>query len=185
MTRSAARVLLALALLATAVFIWSKMPTKLQSWAPIVERGSVGNPVAGRNLRVTVHNVALADQLTFTQRGATERVTTTGVWVVFDVSYETIDIFAAPQFAVEAGGRSFTAYFGGFRGDVDPGFPERAPVAFEIPKNPSSATLLVSNQANDRYGNALNAPLDSQIAVTADLSGAQVAHTVDLDLANR
>lgn len=185
MIRSFARVLLALALLATAVFIWSRMPTKLQSWAPIVEHGRVGEQISGRNLRVTVHDVALATELIFTEDGVAQHVPTTGVWIVLDVSYETIDMFAEPEFALDAGGRHFRAYFGGFRGDVDPGFPERAPVAFEVPEKPSSATLLVSNEATDRYGNTLNAPLDSQIAVTADLTDTPLAPIIDLDLADR
>lgn len=188
MTRTAGRLVLALALLASAVFIWSKMPTKLQSWAPIVERGGVGERIIGRNLTVTVHSAALGHELSFTSRGTTERVPTTGVWLVLDISYQTNEMFDSPTFALDAGGRHSTAYYGGFSGpgsNVNPGMTKRAPVAFEIPEKTASATVLVSNKVNDRYGNPLVAPLDSQIAVPLDLAATPITPTIDLDLVGR
>jgi hypothetical protein len=173
---------LAVALLATAVVTWSTMPTKLQSWAPIVEHGALGEQVSGRNLTVTVRNAVLTREVTMSTRGKTERVPTSGVWLVLDVSYTTIDTFDKPTFQLDAGGRHFTAYFGGFNADVGPGITDSAPVAFELPEKPSSATVLVFNSVTDKYGNKLTAPLDSQISVEVDLVGAPVTRSVDLDL---
>lgn len=183
--RTLGRVALAVALLAVAVLLWSKMPVKLQSWAPITERGSLGERVIGRDLIVTVHSATLTHELVFADSSGIQTVGTNGVWIVFDVSFGTRELFNRPAFELDAGGRHFTAYFGGFRSDVGPGLSERRPVAFEVPEKPSSVTLLVYNEAADRYGNKLTAPADSQIAVTADLPDAPVLPFVDLDRVGR
>lgn len=61
---TAGRYVLAAALLLTAGLMWSWLPTKVQSWAPIEVPGTVGQHVAGRDLAVTVQKVYLAHEVT-------------------------------------------------------------------------------------------------------------------------
>jgi len=166
------RVVLAAALLATAGLMWSWLPTKLQSWAPIDVHGTVGQRVTGRNLAVTVHSTYLAHEVTAKGIQGLNRFPSKGVWLVMVLSYAPLLKPEVPRFAVQAEGKTFTTNLSGFGSFVQPEMPTRGPLAFELPTAPPSATLLVVNKRTDSGGFDMDsAPLDSQVAITMPLAG--------------
>lgn len=166
----AGRIALVAAFLAIAGTMWSSMPTKLQSWAPIQVHGTVGQRVAGRNLAVTVHDVYLAREVTAAGLHELNRFPSKGVWLVIVLSYEPLLTPQSPRFALLAQGKTFSLNLSGFT-TVQPGLPARGPVAFEVPAAPPSATLLVANQLSDTTSATMEAPLDSEISITVPLAG--------------
>jgi hypothetical protein len=168
----AGRYALAAALLLTAGLMWSWMPTKLKSWAPIDVPGTVGQRVAGRDIAVTVQRVYLAHEVTAHGDHGLNRFPTKGVWLVMMVSYEPLHESASPTMQLRAGGRTFSSNISGIGSHVaQPASPSRGPVEFELPAVSPSATLLVANRLIDNNYQEMTAPLDSQIAVTIPLTG--------------
>jgi hypothetical protein len=168
----AGRAVLAAALLVAAGAMWSWLPTKLQSWAPIDVHGSVGQRVVGRDLAVTVHRTYLAREVTAKGLHGLNRFPSKGVWLIMVVSYEPLLIPETPKFSLRAERKTFTSGLSGFEGQAQLGMPESGPLAYELPTAPHSATLLVTNTRMDPGGGAEMdfAPLDSRIAITMPLS---------------
>ncbi len=104
----AGRMALAVALLATAGLMWSWLPTKLQSWAPIDVRGNVGQRVVGRDIAVTVHKFYLAHEVTAKGEHGLNRFPSKGVWLVMALSYEPLLKPESPRFRLQADGRTFS-----------------------------------------------------------------------------
>jgi hypothetical protein len=175
----ALRVALAVAMLALTAWLWGHLPTKMQSWAPIVVHGTTGERVDGRNLAVTVHSVQLAREVTFASDGVPVVMSTTGVWMVISLTYETLVSAEAPAFQLRADDRTFEAPLTGFPTRLAPGLPDHSVVTFELPTVPVEAELLVYNKAADTYGNPQVAPLDSQLSVPLELPG-RAERSVDL-----
>jgi hypothetical protein len=172
---------LAVTLLATAGLMWSWLPTKLQSWAPIDVRGNVGQRAVGRDITVTVHSTFLAHEVTAKGPSGLNRFPSKGVWLVMVLSYEPLFKPESPSFRLQADGRTFSLNLSGFGSrSVQPEMPSRGPVAFELPTVPHSATLLVTNVLMDNDFQEMTAPLDSRIAITMPLSG--VAPRASLNL---
>jgi hypothetical protein len=169
--RPAVHLALAAALLAAAGLMWSWLPTKLQSWAPIPVYGTVGHRVTGRDLAVTVFDTYLAHQVTANGPLGLNRFPSKGIWVVMVLSYEPLLTPEVAHFELQADGDTFSTNLSGFRGPVQPGIPMRGPLAFEVPKVPQSVTLLVSNERADETMGKIDAPLDSQLVITTPLAG--------------
>jgi hypothetical protein len=168
----AARVALAVAMLATAGAMWSLLPTKLQSWAPIQVHGNVGQRVTGRNISVTVHRTYLAREVTANGDNGLNRFPSKGVWLVMVLSYEPVLEPQSPKFYLRADGKTFSTNLSGFHHVVPPEMPQSGPLAFELPIAPHSATLLVHNELTESSMAIMDTdPLDSEIAVTIPLSG--------------
>jgi hypothetical protein len=168
----AGRAVLAAALLVTAGMMWSWLPTKLQSWAPIDVYGTVGQRVTGRNLAVTIHSTYLAHEVTAKGLDGLNRFPSKGIWLVMVLSYEPLLKPEMPRFALQADRKTFSTNLSGFGRFVQPEMPQSGPLAFELPTIPRSATLLVVNKRSDSGGFDMDsAPLDSQIAITMPLSG--------------
>jgi hypothetical protein len=166
------RHVLAAALLLTAGLMWSWMPTKLQSWAPIEVPGTVGQRVAGRDIAVTVQRVYLAHEVTAHGPHGLNRFPSNGVWLVMMISYEPLHEAHSPRIQLRADGRTFSSNVSGIGSSVaQPASPSRGPVAFELPAEPRSATLLMTNTLGDNNYQEMIAPLDSRIAVTIPLAG--------------
>jgi hypothetical protein len=177
----AARMALAVALLAIAGILWSWLPTKLQSWAPIDVPGTVGQRVAGRDIVVTVHRTYLAREVTTKGSSGFNRFPSKGVWLVMMVSYQPLLKPQTPRFDLRADGRFFDTNLSGFHSSAQPEMPESGPLAFELPDIPRSATLLVSNELTESSMAKMDyAPLDSQIAITMPLSGMVPQASLDL-----
>jgi hypothetical protein len=176
------RVVVAVALLAAAILMWQNMPTKTQIWAPIAIDATMGERAVGRNLAVTVHRVDLADAVTFAQRGKFVRVPATAAWLVFSLTYEALhEIDAAPKFQLVTEGRTYESTVGNFSGTYPPGVTKRGVAAFELPDVPAEAVLKIANKTTEKWGNAIDAPLDSQISLPVDLGALTVERSVDLD----
>lgn len=173
------------AMLVLAAWMWSHLPTRLQSWGPIAVNGAVGERIEGRNLAVTVSQVKLGREALFTNDGVPQRMPTGGVWVVIGLEYQTLLTSESPAFILRADGRAFESPLSGFGMNASPGLEAHSVVAFELPEIPSTAELLVYNKTPDRWGNPMHAPLDSQIAIPIPLPE-YADETVNLnDLADR
>ena len=185
---AAMRIAVAVVLLVGAALVWQTLPNKLQSWAPITEKGTVGERVVAREFAVTVEQSILTDRITYTEYGDPHDYP--GFWVVVVVTYETLTAPAWPRFELEALGKRYTNFrqahkavefrTTGTNGE-QPGLPKRGVVAFELPAAPKSAELLVTNSSSDKFGEPLYAPLDSQIAVQLNLDDPP-RPSVDLDV---
>ncbi len=168
----AGRYVLAAALLLTAGLMWSWMPTKVQSWAPIEVPGTVGQRVTGRDIAVTVQSAYLAHEVTANGDTGLNRFPSNGVWLVMMISYEPLREPQSPNFQLRADGRTFSTNISGISSrTTQPATPAHGPVAFELPAVPRNATLLVANRLVDNNYQEMIAPLDSQIAVTIPLAG--------------
>jgi hypothetical protein len=178
----AGRWALAAALLLTAGLMWSWLPTKVQSWAPIEVHGTLGQRVAGRDLAVTVQRAYLAHEVTAHGDHGLNRFPSKGVWLVMMVSYEPLHEAHSPIFQLLADGRTFTTNVSGIGSRVaQPATPARGPVAFELPAAPRTATLLVANTLIDNNYQQTVAPLDSEIAATIPLAGQVARATLNLN----
>jgi hypothetical protein len=177
-----ARAALAVALLLAAGVMWSWLPTKLQSWAPIDVHGTVGQRIVGRNIVVTVHRAYLAHEVTAKGDNGLNRFPSRGVWLVMMVSYEPASTPQSPRFDLLADGNTFNTNLSGFHHTVQPDMPQSGPLAFELPKTPRSATLLVSNALSESSMATMDfRPLDSRIAVDMPLVGVAPADSLNLD----
>ncbi len=180
---SVGRVVLAVALLGVAVALWKNMPTKLDTWAPIAVEASIGQRAVGRDLAVTVHRVEVARAVEFDQGGQLRRVPATAAWLVFALSYEPLhDFDNSPQLRLVTSGRTYESNIGSLgQGPHPVGVEKRGVAAFELPEVPSEAVLQVANTTREKWGNELNAPLDSQISLRVDVGALPLQDAVNLD----
>jgi hypothetical protein len=182
----AGRAVLAVALLVTAGLMWSLLPTKLQSWAPIPVHGTVGQRVTGRDIAVTVHSSYLASEVTAKGLHGLNRFPSKGVWLVMVLSYEPLIRPESPRFQLRADGNTFSTNLSGFGNQlVQPDIPSHGPLAFELPTAPHSATLLVNNKIVDNTYQETDALLDSQLAITIPVSGEALRRSLNLSELNQ
>ena len=178
----AGRVALAVALLATAGLMWTLLPNKLQSWAPIDVHGSVGQRITGRDIAVTVSKSYLAHEVTAEGTQGLNRFPSKGTWLVMVISYEPLMKPQVPFFRLQADGRTFSTSLDGFGNhQVEPEMPSRGPIAYELPAVPRTATLLVSNKIVDNDIQETDASLDSRVAVAIPLPGGAPLPSLNLD----
>lgn len=178
----AARGILAAVLLVSAGAMWSLLPTKLQSWAPIEVPGQVGQRIVGRDIAVTVHRTYLAREVTANGRNGLNRFPSKGVWLVMVLTYQPLLRAHSARFDLRADGNMFDTNLSDLRSIAQPEMPESGPLAYELPKVPRSATLLVSNEITESSMAKMDfAPLDSQIAVNIPLSGVVPLDSLKLD----
>lgn len=180
--RPLARAALAVAMLASAAWLWSHLPNKMQSWAPIAVQGKVGERTEGRNLAATVHDVQLGRQIHFSNHGVPIEMSTSGVWLVVTLSYEPLLSTESPATVLVADGRSFESPLSGLSSSAPAGLTKRSVVAFEVPERPATAELLISNKTQGQWGTIMQAPLDSQIHVPLTVPG-DVEESIDLNKA--
>jgi hypothetical protein len=178
----AGRAVLAVALLATAGLMWSLLPTKLQSWAPIDVHGTVGQRVTGRDIAVTVSKSYLAREVTAEGMRGLNRFPSKGVWLVMVISYEPLLQPHIPFFRLKAEERTFSTSLDGFGNHlVQPEMPSSGPIAYELPAVPRRATLLVSNKIIDNDIQETEALLDSRVAVAISLPNSSPLPSLNLD----
>lgn len=184
---TAFRFVAAAVLLVTAALVWQMMPNKLQSWAPIAEKGRVGERIVGREFAVTVDQSILTNRITYAEYSDIHDYP--GIWVVVVVTYESLTMPAWPQFELATLGKRYTSFrqahkavefqTTGATGE-QPGLPKRGVLAFQVPSIPDRAELLVTNRSADKFGESMYAPLDSQIVVQLTLDDPPKP-SVDLD----
>jgi hypothetical protein len=181
----AARIALAAVMLTVASLMWSLLPTKMQSWAPIHVHGTVGEKITGRNLAVTVHDTFLTREVTFAGDRGLNRLTSQGVWLVIVLSYEALLKPEVPRFELQADGRTFSRSLSGQSGAEQPEMPSTGPVAFELPAVLDRVALLIANQLSIDMGGTMIAPLDSQIVIPLPLADRTPAASLNLDELSR
>jgi hypothetical protein len=177
----AGRAALAVAMLVTAGLMWSLLPTKLQSWAPIDVHGTVGQRVTGRDIAVTVQSSYLATEVTANGMHGLNRFPSKGAWLVMVLNYEPLLRPQSPFFQLRADGKTFSTNLSAFGPPVEPEEPSHGPLAFELPTVPRSATLLVSNKITDNDYQDTEALLDSRLAITVPLPGGVPRPSLNLD----
>jgi hypothetical protein len=178
----AGRAVLAVTLLATAGLMWTLLPNKLQSWAPIDVHGTVGQRITGRDIAVTVSKSYLAREVTAEGTLGLNRFPSKGAWLVMVLSYEPLLKPQIPFFRLQADGRTFSTSLDGFGNhQVQPDIPSRGPIAYELPAVPHSATLLVSNKIVDNDIQETDASLDSRVAVAIPLPHGAPLPSLNLD----
>ncbi len=149
--------------------MWSWLPTKLQSWAPIDVHGTVGQRVVGRDLAVTVHRTYLAREVVAKGRNGLNRFPSKGIWLVMTVTYEPLLTTQQPKF--EPASRTEDLRHRTYRVSTSPCIPEcrkavrsrmTCPPSHPVPPcwSPKPSRTPVAAWHDTDF-----APLDSRIAV--------------------
>lgn len=152
------------------------LATALLLTAPLRDRqhervvgGEIGAPVAGNDLRITVHKTILAGTLA----DGTDRVDSPGVFVVLDVTAEALrkpspvdadlvsdDLSFAPSERAAAGAELSTASVG---------FPQRGSLVFELPADAlADAVLRIRDHSSLDISELIEVPLDLETKPAGD-----------------
>ena len=183
--RHAANGAVLLVILSVASVVLHTAPDRDLQQSPIVVPATLAEPASGRNIRATVHSVAVTDAVTAGNGWAGG---TTGVWVVIEVSVEAVvdDQGASLGTAVlRVGDTGFSASTRPGNATVASvglatGIPLTGPLMFELPADVVSAsvaagaTLELATNADPR--------VDSLIVVPVDLAALDVQPNLDVDL---
>jgi hypothetical protein len=160
-------------LITAAALLWHRLPVPTQIYAPFDVHGSLGSPVRGRTLDVTVTKVRVAPKAKFAlgQRSSST-VSAIGTWLVVDA---TVSALTSSEFVsadlVLAGNtyqQALRAPTRGFGVRVDPGLPQHGYWVFDV--------------APELIQPAITGPL--QVRVGADSDG-RLNDRLVIDLANR
>ncbi|MFC4137680.1 MULTISPECIES: hypothetical protein [unclassified Microbacterium] len=143
--------------------------------ASFVTAGEVGDPVAGRNLVVTVTDVRAADRISDDEGWSAE-----GTWVVVDLDAASVlDQYGRSLSSAEltAGGRTYRATERGttfFQSQLVPGVPRSGSLAFELAPDARTgdAVLRLAPQGDTRT--------DSVLEIAIDLDDIAVQHETTL-----
>lgn len=173
----ATSLVIAIGILALAALITESRPDTLTSQRSFRVEGRLGTAVQGRDLRATVHGVTVARELRRSDAG--EPVTTSGRWVVVDLTVATdVEPSGIGTADLELGERTYATRR--VRGRdltgviVQPGLPRRGLLVFEVPADAVNGTAVL---ALARSGDPR---LDSTLAITIDLAEASVTDLAEL-----
>jgi hypothetical protein len=144
------------------------LATALLLTAPLRDRahdrvldGEIGTPVAGNDLRVTVHATSLAGTLA----DDTDRVDSPAVFVVLDVTAEALRKPVSVDADLISGDRSFApserAISRTALSTLSVGFPQRGSLVFELPVDAlADAVLRIRDHTSLDMPELLEVPLD-------------------------
>ena len=169
--RHAANGVLLTVILALAAFVLHTTPSREAQQSAIVVPGAIGESASGRNIRATVHSVAVTEAVT---AGNGWAGTTPGVWVVVDLTVEAlVDDQATPlgTAVLRIGDVSFSASTRPQQGTVAgmalaTGIPVHGPLMFEVPASAvqsapaGDATLELATDSDPRADSLLVVPVD-------------------------
>jgi hypothetical protein len=172
------------AILSVASFVLHSAPDRELQQSPIAVPGTIGEPVTGRNIRATVHSVAVAETVT---AGNGWAGSTPGVWVVVDVSAEAVETDTGATLGtavLRVGDSTFSASTRPDNATVArvrlaTGIPLNGPLMFELPEGMASS----AEAAEATVELALNPDprVDSLLVVPVDLTGLPVQENLDAD----
>jgi hypothetical protein len=159
------------AILAIAALVLHTTPSREAQQSAIVVPGVVGESVSGRNIRATVHTVAVAESVT---AGTGWAGGTPGIWVVVDLTVEALVDDESTVFGtavLRVGEVSFSASIRPQRGTVVgqrlvTGVPLNGPLMFEVPADlvaggaAETATLEFATDSDPRADSLLVVPVD-------------------------
>jgi hypothetical protein len=152
------------------------LATALLLTAPLRDRrhertldGEIGTPVAGNDLRITVHDTALAGTLA----DGADRVDSPGVFVVLDVTAEALRKRSAVDADLVSGDLSFApserAVASAELSTLSVGFPQRGSLVFELPAEAlADATLRIRDHSSLDIAELIEVPLDLETKPAAD-----------------
>lgn len=180
----------ALILVAISMFIWSCIPSRPESYSALPVAGQIGDKITGRNISATVHSV-------YASRHISAEIGTLGVlshdyysqgyWIVVDTTYGTLVKSSRLSPYLQSGSTRT-----GLRtnvGDISsrplmlqPGLRYRSVLVFEVPEMGDVMKLdLLNSFQDERTGEAMDPPLDSQITVSISRQSVQVRSRIVLD----
>lgn len=152
------------------------LATALLLTAPLRDRqhervlgGEIGTPVAGNDLRVTVHTTKLAGTLA----DDTDRIDSPGVFVVLDVTAEALREPSGVDADLISDDRSFApserAVASTQLSTLSVGFPQRGSLVFELPVDAlADATLRIKDHTSLDIAELIEVPLDLEAEPAAD-----------------
>ena len=172
-----------LAILSVAAVVLHTTPDSELQQSPIAVPATLAEPATGRNIRATVHSVAVTESVT---AGNGWAGTTPGVWVVVELSVEAVvdDQATLGTAVLRVGDTSFSASTRpGDATVVDrglaTGIPRTGPLMFELPANiaggtaAADATLELAVNSDPR--------VDSLLVLPVDLAGLDVTTSIDVE----
>lgn len=172
------------AILVVAGVVAHTTPDETQQQAPIVVRGEIGETLTGRNIRATVDDVRIAEQITASNGW---QGSTTGVWVVVDASAEAVvdDFGAFLGTAVIRIGD--TTYSASTRPDqatlatqgLDVGIARTGPLMFEVPRD--RLTGDAARDAELHFAENSDTRADSMLVVPVDLAAIDIGASITTD----
>ncbi|HXS86140.1 MAG TPA: hypothetical protein VN741_10930 [Mycobacterium sp.] len=160
-------------LITAAALLWHRLPVPTQIYAPFDVHGSLGSPVRGRTLDVTVTKVRVAPKAKFAlgQRSSST-VSAIGTWLVVDATVSALTSSEFVSADLMLGGNTYQqalrAPARGFGVRVDPGLPQHGYWVFDV--------------APELIQPTITGPL--QVRVGADSDG-RLNDRLVIDLANR
>lgn len=167
----AARTPLAIVAVLMAIFAWSVIPTRPDSYAALSLTGQIGTRLVGRNIAVTLHRVCASHQLLRLRAGQGATVyRSQGYWVVADVTIEAILTPSGMAAQLHSAGletRQRDIGMPGIPAVPEAGLRYRQAMAFEIPRiSPEMGVSIMNDFVDERTGLTMDAPLDSRIDIS-------------------
>jgi hypothetical protein len=160
------------AILAASAAVMHSAPDRDLQQSPITVRGTIGEPVSGRNIEATVHSVVATEAVT---AGNGWAGTTAGVWLVVDLSVEAVvddegailgtAVLRVDDTTFSASTRPGLATVTGV--GLATGIPLTGPLMFEVPADVASsagartATLELAMNSDPRVDSLLVIPVGS------------------------
>ncbi|SKU64526.1 Uncharacterised protein [Mycobacteroides abscessus subsp. bolletii] len=183
------RAALAICLVLVAIFTWSCIPFRPESYSALPITGKIGEDIIGRNIVATVHGVYAAHVISAAEGTLgvlNRRYHSKGYWLVVDATYGTL-VDSSRLSAYLQSGSTRT----GLRKNIEdsstrpvilqPGLKYRSVLVFEVPVVGSVMRLDMLNSFQDeRTGGVMDPPLDSQITVTIPSQSVEIRPEINL-----
>jgi hypothetical protein len=124
-------------LIAASAWLWHHLPVPTQIYAPFDVHGSLGSPVRGHSLQVTVTRVRVAPIARFPLgEFSTQTISAIGLWLVVDAAVSAIDTSKLVTADLSVGGNTYQPSLRqlgrGFGTWIDPGLPQHGYWVFEV-----------------------------------------------------
>lgn len=169
-------------LLIGAAVLYGKIPQRVDSFAPILVRGTAPQKVVGENVAVTVHQVISTPEIrvkSFADSTLSKSQLTKGRWIVVDASYETVHDSATVGLQLVADSRNIDRESLSLYPSGQPGVEARTAAVFDVPEPPKSLNLLAVNLPNG-YRELMQGSVDSQLVIAIPLDMVQQRASVEI-----
>lgn len=174
-----------LAILSAASVVLHTAPGRDLQHSPITVPAVMAEPASGRNIRATVHSVAVTEAVT---AGNGWAGSTPGVWVVVDLSVEAVvddqggvlgrAVLRVGDIAYSASTRPGTGTLATV--GLATGIPRTGPLVFELPADVVSASA--AQHATLELARSADPRVDSLLVVPVDLAALDVQPRIDVDI---
>ncbi|POH65623.1 MULTISPECIES: hypothetical protein [Cryobacterium] len=174
-----------LAVLSVASVVLHTTPNRELQHSPMVVAATLAEPASGRDIRATVHSVAITEAVT---AGNGWAGSTPGVWVVVELSVEAVvedrdrtlgtAVLRVGDTEYSASTRPGTATL--VSGRPATGIPLTGPLMFELPADVVSAPA--AERATLELARNSDPRVDSLLVMPVDLAALDVRPSIDVDL---